>query len=134
VAYTNTALRYIAITTQQYLEKPTVLISATIPGFEGLSYASSDGERFLTYFHAALERWLEYRLANRLPIPQLPGLDPPTLEDLAELQAVEAGRAFDRAIVEDAAMPLEPLLAAQQSTPGWVLADERLLARDWLTP
>lgn len=134
VAYTSTALRYIAFTTQQYPEKPTVLISATIPGFEGLSYASVDGERFLIYFRTALEHWIAYRLANRLPIPELPGVDPPTLEDLAELNAVAAGRAFDQAIVEDAAMPLEQLLAAQQPTSGWVLADERLLARDWLTP
>ena len=45
-----------------------------------------------------------------------------------------AGQSFDQAILEDAAMPLEQLLAAQQSTPDWVMADEELLARDWLTP
>ena len=134
VAYLRTALRLIDINALTYPEKPTVFFYGTIPGFEGLHYSSSDGEHFLAYFHATLEHWLAYRLANKLPIPQLPGLDQPTLEDLAELEALEAGHAFDRAIIEDETMPLEQLLAAQQPTPGWVLADEGLLARDWLTP
>jgi hypothetical protein len=44
---------------------------------------------------------------------------------------VAAGRAFDRAIAEDEALPLEQLLT-NAALPGWVLADEQLLARDWL--
>jgi hypothetical protein len=58
--------------------------------------------------------------------PHLP--DPVPREDW---DVVAAGRAFDLAISEDEALPLEQLLT-NAALPGWVLADEQLLARDWL--
>jgi hypothetical protein len=63
----------------------------------------------LGYLLGALEDWLEYRLANRLPIPHIPGMETPTLEDLEEVAAI---RAYDDAKAEGGTpIPFDQALA-----------------------
>ena|SRR5215212_1934201 len=107
--YVTAALRYASIHPQILPEKPILTFYGTIPGFEGLHYASSDGVHFLSYFWHTIEDWLEYRLANRLPIPLLPGVATPTLEDFEEYDAI---RAYDEAKAEGGTpIPLDQALA-----------------------
>lgn len=90
-AYLEAALPRIVMTTTFLPDQdPHSHLIATAPGFDGWQVVLPVDKDFLQRLRMSLQDWLEYRLANRLPIPRLPDVATPTLEDYEEYDAERA--------------------------------------------
>ena len=112
-AYLEAALPRIVMTSAFLADKrPRIHLIATAPGFDGWQVALPVDQDFLQRLLVSLQDWLEYRLANRLPIPRLPDVATPTLEDYEEYDA-ERAYAWGRSMLQvgEPPRPMEDIFA-----------------------
>jgi hypothetical protein len=110
-AYIQHATTHVLITLDFPHPQKPVQLTASAPGFDGWVQPLDAQSDLLYQIVASLNDWLAYRLANRLPIPALPGVATATLEDLEEYESQQVAEQGHLRLATDTPRPMDDVFA-----------------------